>query len=110
MAQLDETAIAKLKSEHGDVRVITFPDGSEFVFRRPKRSEYDLWQDSKDKEISRSAAARQLAQACLVTPGYGELLAALEQWAGGLLCADGILDTIVTMAGGLGGVVAVKKA
>jgi hypothetical protein len=110
VAQLDEAAIAKLKAEHGDVAVANFPDGSQFVFRRPKRAEYDLWQDSKDRDVSRSTSARQLAQACLLTPGYGELLAALEQWAGALLCSDGILDALVGMAGGIGGVVTVKKA
>lgn len=99
----------KLKSEHGEIVIANFPNGTQCVFKRPSRAAFDMWMDSKDKDVARSAAARQLAQACLVQPDYAGFLAALEGCPGALSGTDGILDELVRMAGGLGGVVTLKK-
>lgn len=107
MAELDEE---KLKAQHGEILIANFPNGTQCVFKRPPRAAYDMWMDSKDKDIGRSVAALRLAQACLVQPDAGAFIAALEEAPGALSGTDSILDALVGMAGGLGGRVTLKKS
>lgn len=106
MAELDED---KLKAQYGEILIANFPNGTQCVFKRPSRAAYDMWMDSKDKDIGRTVAALRLAQACLVQPDTGLFIAALDEAPGALNGSEGILDALITMAGGLGGRVTLKK-
>ncbi len=73
---ISKEALASLKSEHGDVYVIT-AGGHEIVVRKPKRAEIKRWQDKstsgKDGDRSKGiAATEQLVRDVLIYPPHDE--------------------------------------
>jgi hypothetical protein len=93
---LDEKKIHELKAAHGKDLTVIEVDGTQLVFRKPKRQEYDHWFDNRDKG---SSAARELAQATLVYPDREAFIAALDAQPARLSGRNGILDAIVDLAG-----------
>ena len=103
---MDDAKIAELKQQHGpDLGLVTAPDGSELVFRAPKRLEYDQWYDKRNEG---SAPARQLAQSCLVFPDRATMIAVLDRYPYMLQGKGGFLDIITDLAGADGAVTAKK--
>ncbi len=97
---LDNAKIAELKAAHKDLIHIQTQAGSDLVFRKPKRLEFDQWFDARDKG---SQSGLSLAQQCLVYPTPQEFMAALEDTPGILMCKDGVVDAITDLAGADGG-------
>lgn len=98
---LTDTEIAALKEKHGQhLAAVTVADGSVLVFRKPKRQEYDHWFEKR--ESAPQSAARELAQQCLVFPGYDALLSTLDSSPAVLSGNGGIMDALLDLAG-LGG-------
>ena len=74
MAELSESAIAELKSRHGDRLVaVTAPNGQTLVLKPPSIDVWGRFQDtvSKDKS-SRAVAIRQVVGECVVYPAPAE--------------------------------------
>lgn len=105
MATLTEAKIAELKAAHGDLQCVVTPMG-ELAFKRPSRMAYDKWADSGARGGSRSEAARELAQNCLVFPDWTEFVATLERYPGIL---TGEVSTACTADTGLTEKYEVKK-
>lgn len=99
---ISEQKVIELKSKHGDELIeVEAADGTSLVFRKPRRQEYDRWFDTR--EDKGSAAARELATACLVEPGYEAFIAVLDRQPAFLMCKGGVLDAITDLAGFAGG-------
>jgi hypothetical protein len=94
---LNDKVISELKEKHGDALVAVEASGVTLVFKRPTRGEFDRWFDKRSDHGT--AAARELAQACLVYPARDEMIAALDQRPAMLMCRGGILDAITELAG-----------
>jgi hypothetical protein len=94
---LDDKKIAELKAKHKDLQAVETPNGS-LVFRKPSRAEYDRWFDkTQSTPGERTAAARELAQSCLVFPDRDGFIAILDEWPA-LLCAE-VLSACTAGAG-----------
>ncbi len=106
MTPLTPEKIQELKATHKELICIELPTGEQLVFRKPKRLEFDLWSDSREKG---SQAGRELAQTCLVYPTNQEFMAVLEENAGILMCKNGVVDSITDMAGADGSALTAKK-
>jgi hypothetical protein len=75
---LTDEQITELKAKHGsELAAVEGPTGT-LVFKKPTRLVFDKWYDAQLDKSSRSAAARELAQNCLVFPEYALFIAALE--------------------------------
>jgi hypothetical protein len=94
---LDDKKIQELKSLHGDLVAVSAKGGNPLIFKRPARADFDRWHDYTGD--SKTDAARVLAQSCLVHPDRDGMMVELEKFPGLLVCRDGILDTIVALAG-----------
>lgn len=104
---LDQPQIDQLKVKHGsDLVLVTSPDGTELVFRKPTRAEYDAWYDKRDRATT---AGRMLAQSCIVYPDIPGLMEALDRQPALLMCAKGIVDSITDLAGAEVGTTQSKK-
>lgn len=105
---MDEKQIQELKAQHGnDLAEVEF-HGQSFVFRKPKRAEYDYW----IKKVSEDAtqAGRELSQQCIVFPSAAEMFAAIDETPALLRAQNGFVDTITELAGlTKGGILATKK-
>lgn len=98
--------IEEWKQKYGELVSLEF-EGQEFVFRAPRRVEYDRWL-SRSKEDS-TEAARELAQSCVLTDAK-EMFAAIERKAALLNAPGGFVDAITELAGlEKGGVKTTKK-
>jgi len=107
MSELDEATIAKLKAQHGNDLIAVFTgDGSQLVFRKPSRLEYDRFYDKREDKPSESG--RELAQCCVVHPGTDALFSTLDKQPALLMCFNGIVSSITKLAG-FEGVPAAKK-
>lgn len=96
---IDQATQDKLIAEHGAGNLVGLEakNGSVFVFRKPKRAEYNAWYTMRDsKEIP---AGEVLAQQTLVYGGGEALAAAYEDEPALLLRADGVVASIVELAG-----------
>jgi hypothetical protein len=96
MAKLTEAKIQELKTQFADLVCVKSPAGSELVFRKPKRLEFDQWFDNRDKGTT---AALSLARQCLVYPSAEEFMAELEACPFLLMCKSGVVDSITDLAG-----------
>lgn len=97
MAALDEKTILDLKAKHGeDLASIDCPDGSQLVFRKPNRMEFQRWFDRRTDQPTN--AARELCSAAHVWP-EGGFQPAYEKWPGLLTSVHGMLDAVTTLAG-----------
>ncbi len=83
MAKLTDEKITELKSAYpGGLQCVVAPMG-DFVFKKPARAAFDKWRDGlSDVAASRSTLARELAQSCLVFPGYDEYLTQIDDMPG----------------------------
>lgn len=97
---LDEAKILELKSKHPNLVAVRASNGTELVFRMPKRLEFDQWHDNREKG---SQPGLSLARQCLVYPAQDEMIAALDDQPALLMCKDGIVDAITDLAGADGG-------
>ncbi len=96
--ELDATTIAKLKAAHGEaLSLVQAADGSQLVFRKPNRLEYDRWFDKREEK--RSEAGRELAQSCIVYPDASALFSVLERQPALLMCQNGCVSAITDLAG-----------
>lgn len=68
-----------------------------FVFRKPKRQEYNRWFDKR--RDAPTEAATELAQSCLVHPERAEYIAALDKRPALLMQDQGFLDVCTDLAG-----------
>lgn len=96
---IDQATQDKLIAEHGAGNLVGIEakNGSVFVFRKPKRAEYNAWFTMRDqKEI---AAGEVLAQQTLVYGGGDALALAYENEPALLLRPDGVVSSIVELAG-----------
>lgn len=109
--QLDEAKIAQLKAQYGDsLRTFTYSAAPDvlLVLRCPNRHEHGRWLDKRNEPGKTAEAARELAQACCVFPDAGALASLLEKYPFVLTRRDGIVDTLIDMAGAEGETI-VKK-
>jgi len=94
---LDEKTILDLKSKHGeDLASIDCPDGTQLVFRKPNRMEYERWFDKRTDQPTKSA--RELCATTHVWP-EGAFQAAYERWPAILTSVGGMLDAVTILAG-----------
>ena len=95
---LDEKTVTELKAKHGDALAAVEAASGTMVFKKPSRLVFDKWRDAHHAEPkSQSANARELAQACLVVPTWGEFTAALE--AEPALLMNEVLEAILLLSG-----------
>lgn len=98
--------VEEWKQKHGELVCLEF-DGQEFVFRAPRRAEYDRWL-TRSREDS-TEAGRQLAQDCVLTDAKN-MFAAIDTKPALLSAAGGFVDAITELAGlEKGGVKTTKK-
>ncbi len=94
---LDDATIEQLKNTHGkQLAMVSTSTGSDLVFRKPKRQEYNAWNDKAQAEPS--TAAYNMALQCIVHPGQEALTAALDAQPALLLQSNGVLDAITDLA------------
>ena len=89
--------ISQLKSAHGDELGAVEYDGTMFVFKKPKRQEYNRWFDKR--RDAPSEAASELTQSCLVHPAREAFIAALDKRPALLMQEQGFLDVCTDLAG-----------
>lgn len=95
---LDEKEIAALKDKHGsELALVEVDDATEVIFKKPPRMEYNRWFNKRLDDPS--AAALQLASACLVYPSYEQMVAALDKQPAILMRPDGFQAAILMLAG-----------
>ena len=90
--------IAKLKAQNGPELTAVYARKGVIVFRKPTRVEYDLWSDKARINAADSAACRQLAQSCVVSPcTYDDLMLVIDDQPA--LLQNEISSAITAMAG-----------
>lgn len=94
---MEDKQVAELKAQHGQDLVSLDFQGTEYVFRKPKRQEYDRWLQRNGED--RITAARELAQACCVAPSAAEMFAAVDAYPAFLQAPGGIVDAVTELAG-----------
>jgi hypothetical protein len=95
---MDDTQIAKLKDQHGaDLALVEANDGTELVFKKPARAEYNRWFNKREEDPS--GAALQLAASCLVHPAYDQMILALDKQPALLMGGGGISAALILLAG-----------
>lgn len=83
MAKLTDEKTIELKANFpGGLQLVRAPMG-DFVFKKPSRAAFDKWRDGlANVDNARSTLARELAQSCLVFPGYDEYLTQIDDMPG----------------------------
>lgn len=107
---MDEKLIADLKAKHGvsELTAVTSRDGTTCVFMPPSAAVFDRWMNQRDKGDP-SAAAREIASACLVHPERDVMISAIAKQPALLMGVNGYLDTVLAMAGMEQGAAVQKK-
>lgn len=100
--------IEELKQQHGNDLTELEYEGHSFIFRKPKRQEYDRWLQRSNED--RTSAARELAQSCIVSPSAQEMFELIDLYPALLQAPNGFVDVITELAGlSKTGVLATKK-
>ncbi len=96
---LTDQQISDLKNRYPgqELTLVEADDTTDLVFKKPVRMEYNRWINTTEND--KSAAALQLATACLVYPTYDQMIAALDKQPALLLKPDGIRTAILSLAG-----------
>ena len=92
---MDAPTIDKLKSEHGECKLIK-TNNLEIVIRRPKRGEYKRFMRSVSSDRDKSDAIETLVKDCVVHPSLKEFDALLDMLPA--LCEE-LGEHVLEMAG-----------
>lgn len=94
---IPEDKVKTLKEQHGELVCVTV-GGTELVFRRPNRTEYDRWFDQMQADKAQASRhARQLAKVCRVYPDEAGFDAAIDLRPAAL--TTDVINAITELAG-----------
>jgi hypothetical protein len=104
---IPEDKVKELKEQHGELVCVTV-GGSDLVFRRPNRTEYDRWFDQMQVSKEQSSRhARELAKACRVYPDETGFDAAINLKPAAL--TTDVINAVTELAGLASEETAIKK-
>lgn len=80
MAKIDDKTLEQLKAQHGDVLVLTSPDGAQQIAcKRPSRALYRKLKSELADERRRTSAADNFVLGCAVHPSKDDLDRLLDE-------------------------------
>lgn len=99
-ATLTPEKVSQLKATYGDELRAVETNVGIILFRKPKRDEWDRWQDKNlVSKAEASKDARELCQACLAESTYEEMMLAINDKPG--LLQGEFLTCLLDMAGAM---------